>query len=72
MKNQLGPTDGELPDEVVYDMYVTKDNQLRRISIDLDVGTTVVKLDVVVTPIEGPLVIELPTDADVTDVSELM
>ncbi len=72
LKSQLGPTDGELPDEVVYDMYVTKDNQLRRIAIDLDVGTTVVKLDVVVRPLNGPLEIELPTDADVTDASELM
>ena len=69
---KLGPVDGELPDEVVYDMYVTKDNQLRRISIDLDVGSTVVKLDVVVRPLDGPLDIELPTDADVTDASELM
>lgn len=72
LEEQVTSIDGELPDEIVYDMYVTKDNQLRRIFIDLDVGTSVVKLDMVVRPLTEPLVIELPDEADFTDASELM
>jgi hypothetical protein len=72
LEEQVTSIDGELPDEIVYDMYVTKDNQLRRIFIDLDVGTSVIKLDMVVRTLTEPLVIELPDEADFTDASELM
>jgi hypothetical protein len=72
LKDQLSSIDGEVPDDIVYDMFVTKDNELRRILIDLDVGTSVIKLDMVARPLTEPLIIELPAEGDFTDASELL
>ncbi|MDP2291810.1 MAG: hypothetical protein Q8M22_11530 [Actinomycetota bacterium] len=69
---QFESVGGEMPDEVTYDMWVSEDNELRRIGVDLDIGPAVITTLLVITGIDQPLDIELPDDDDTTDASELM
>lgn len=69
---QFEAVGGEMPDDVTYDMWVTEDNELRRIAIELDIGPAVVTTLMVITGTDQPLDIELPDDDDTTDASDLM
>ena len=40
LQQQLDQIGGDLPDDIVYDMYVTEDNEIRRIAYELDLGVT--------------------------------
>jgi len=72
LKGQLDELGGEMPDEVVYDMWVTEDNQLRRMSLDLDIGPSILSTLVIVKTLDGPISVELPADDEVTNADELV
>lgn len=69
---QFESVGGEMPDEVTYDMWVSEDNELRRIGVDLDIGPAVITTLLVITGTDQSLDIELPDDDDTTDASELL
>lgn len=70
--DQFETAGGEMPDEVTYDMWVSEDNELRRIGVDLDIGPAVIKTLLVITETDQPIDIQLPGDDDTTDASELL
>jgi hypothetical protein len=72
LETQIDELGGEMPDDVVYDMWVTEDNQLRRMSVDLDIGSSILKTLFVVKTPEGPISVELPDDDDTTSADELL
>jgi len=62
----------DLPDSVVYDVWVTEDNQLRRSTFEMDVAgeTTSVVLNVFADA--EPAAIELPSGDEVVDLTEFL
>ena len=70
----IDPTlpDIDLPDTVVYDVWVTADNQLRRVSFDTDIAgqSTAMQLDM--TTSDEPSGIELPAESEVFDLTGLL
>jgi len=63
---------GTVPDEFVYDIYVTKDNLIRRISSSIDIGPTKLKSEVVFTHPKDPVTVTVPADKDVTNFLDLL
>lgn len=72
LQGQIESMEGDLPDEIVYDMYVTKDNEVRRVTSAIDFGITKVKVDMVQHLLDEEPVIEIPSGDDVIDIAELM
>lgn len=63
----------EMPEELVYDVYVNEASQLRRITFELAIGPMSIDLDMVVTAIGDAVPqIVLPTGDDVVSFEELM
>jgi hypothetical protein len=71
LKGQAAGLDAVLPDEITYDMYVTKDNELRRIVYDVDLGVAKVSVDLTQHLLDAAPKIELPPDDEVIDISDL-
>ena len=64
---ELGELDAVLPDTVIYDVWVTEDNQLRRASFDVTVADQTVSMVLDMTTSGEPLDLQVPADAfDVT------
>lgn len=61
----------ELPDTVEYDVFVTKDNVLRRTTSTLDLGITELEVQVTFRDLTEPLDIQIPDESDVTDATDL-
>jgi hypothetical protein len=61
---------GDFPDEIVYDMYVDEQNQMRRVSYVMDVGSFELSADMVVTSINEPVSFKIPEADEVTDARE--
>jgi len=72
LQGQVESMDADLPDEIVYDMYVTKDNEVRRVTSAIDLGVTKVKVDMVQHLLDAEPVIEIPSGDAVIDIAELM
>ena len=72
LQQQFDALDADIPKELTYDVYVDEQNQIRRTSIEMSLAGQKVSFDVVIKPLAGPIVIELPKPADVTDVADLM
>lgn len=72
LQTQLDSLDGDLPDEVVYDMYVTEDNEIRRVTSAIDFGVTKVKVEVVQHLLDTAPTIDIPSDDEVIDAAEFM
>ena len=72
MQDQITEAGGEMPDEVAYEMWVTEDNRLRRMGVDLDIGTSIISTVFTVKAPGAPISVEAPVDADVTDAEELL
>ncbi|MFM2079062.1 MAG: hypothetical protein RJA49_2952, partial [Actinomycetota bacterium] len=72
LQQQLDQIGGDLPDDIVYDMYVTEDNEIRRIAYELDLGVTKVKVDTVQHLLDVPPTIAMPDPKDVTDIADLI
>ncbi|MDO8364125.1 MAG: hypothetical protein Q7V88_14615 [Actinomycetota bacterium] len=71
LQEQLDQAGGDMPDEIVYDVYVTADNQLRRMAFDMELMGQSISTDIVVTAVGNIEPIELPDPADVTDIAEI-
>ena len=64
---ELGQLDAVLPDTVTYDVWVTEDNQLRRVAFDITVADQTVSMVLDMTTSSEPLDLQVPADAfDVT------
>ena len=72
LQGQIESMEGDLPDEIVYDMYVTKDNEVRRVTSAIDFGITKVKVDMVQHLLDVEPTIEIPSGDAVIDIAELM
>jgi hypothetical protein len=65
--SELGGADVDLPDAVVYDVWVTEANELRRASVDLDVAGQSVSMVLDLTTTDERLDLEIPTSSfDIT------
>jgi len=71
LQSQTGGLDAVLPDEITYDLYVTKDNELRRIVYDVDMGVAKVSVDVTQHLLDTAPGIAVPPDDEVVDITEL-
>ncbi len=70
----LGPTIGdiELPETVTYDVWVTADNQLRRVSFGTEIAGQSIGMQLDMTTTNEALGLELPADSDVFDLTGLL
>jgi len=64
--------DIELPDTIVYDVWVTADNQLRRVSFDTDIAGQSIALQLDLTTSGDALGVELPAASEVFDLTALL
>ncbi len=64
--------DIELPDTVTYDVWVTADNQLRRVSFATEIAGQTIGMQLEMTTSNEPLDVELPAEADVFDLTGLL
>jgi hypothetical protein len=65
----LGDAMIDVPETVVYDVWVTADNQLRRAGFELAVADETVTVVLDMTTTDEPLVAELPSESDVFDIT---
>jgi hypothetical protein len=70
----VGPALGdiELPDTVAYDVWVTADNQLRRVTFDIDVAGQSIGMQLDMTTSGEPLDVQLPDPSEVVDLTGLL
>ena len=64
--------DIELPDSVVYDVWVTADNQLRRVAFDAEIAGQTISMQLDMTTSDDSLGVELPAGSDVFDLTGLL
>lgn len=64
--------DVELPDTITYDVWVTADNQLRRVTFDIDVAGQSIGMQLDMTTSSEPLEVLLPDPSEVVDVTGLL
>jgi hypothetical protein len=67
---QLG--DIELPDTVGYDVWVTADNQLRRVTFGTEIAGQPISMQLDMTTSNDALGLELPAESDVVDLTALL
>ncbi len=70
--DQIDDLGATLPDTIDYDVWVTEDNQLRRMSFTMDVAAQTMVVDMTVTAIGTIEPIVVPADAEVTDMTDLL
>lgn len=63
--------EGTLPDDIVYDVYVTKQNVIRKIGFTLDIDGTAVSSEVWIDEPGNPVQIDLPADGETTDITDV-
>ncbi len=71
---EIDPTlaDIDIPDTVTYDVWVTADNQLRRVSFDTEIAGQSISMLLDLTTTSEPLGVELPADSAVLDLTALL
>jgi hypothetical protein len=67
-----GIGDIQLPDTITYDVWITADNQLRRVSFGTEIAGQTIGMQLDMTTSDEPLGIELPPDGDVFDLTGLL
>lgn len=67
----LDSIEGTLPDDIVYDVYVTKKNNIRNITFTLDLGVTTLKSETWVDERTSPIAVALPADGESTDAQDI-
>jgi hypothetical protein len=72
LKRSMEQAGATLPTTITYQVFITKDNQIRRLAYDFTVGTDTVQLTVAVHALDAAPTIEVPTEADVTDLAGLL
>lgn len=70
--DQLGDAVGELPSTIDYDVWITKDNQMRKLAFSMPVLGQSLTLEMLVTAVGEIDPIVLPADDEVTDMTDLM
>ena len=73
-QTELDPAIGdiELPDTVTYDVWVTADNELRRVSFGTEIVGQTIGMQLDMTTSDDPLGIEVPAADDVFDLTGLL
>jgi hypothetical protein len=73
-QTELAPAIGdvELPDTVTYDVWVTADNELRRVSFGTEIVGQTIGMQLDLTTSDDPLGVELPAADDVFDLTGLL
>ncbi len=71
---ELDPAIGdiELPDTVTYDVWITADNQLRRVSFGTEIVGQTIGMQLDMTTSDESIGVELPADGDVVDLTGLL
>ncbi len=64
--------DIELPDSVVYEVWVTADNQLRRVAFDTDIAGQTISMQLDMTTSNEALGVVLPAESEVFDLTGLL
>ena len=64
--------DIELPDTIAYDVFVTADNQLRRVAFDTEIAGRSIAMQLDMTTSDEPLGTELPAASEVFDLTGLL
>ncbi len=72
LQQQIDQMGSDVPEELTYDVWVTSESQLRRVTYDVPVAGQSVKADIVYTSIGTIDPIVVPAAAAVTELSELM
>lgn len=72
LKEQVDKLGKDFPAEMVYDVYVTADSQLRRIVYEIEASGKTTKADVVYTAIGTVEPIVIPSTDEVTDISGML
>jgi hypothetical protein len=61
-----------LPGSVTLDVWVTADNQLRRVSFDTEVAGQPIAMQLDMNASDEPLGVELPAESEVVDLTDLL
>jgi hypothetical protein len=71
---EIDPTLGDIdfPDTVTYDVWITADNQLRRVSFDTEIAGQSISMLLDMTTTGESLGVELPADSEVVDLTALL
>lgn len=69
---QLGSAAVDLPESIDYDVWVTKDNEFRKMSFSFDLGGSPVTTAMLVSAVGDIEPIVVPSDADVTDMTDVI
>lgn len=72
--SQIDPAlaDVELPDTVAFDVWVSADNQLRRIAFDTSVAGRSISMQLDMSASDEPADVELPAESEVFDLTDLL
>ena len=71
LQQTIDNLEGTLPDDIVYDVYVTKKNAIRNVSFTLDLDVTTLQSEVWIDERTDPVVIDLPADGDIVDINDV-
>ncbi len=67
LEGQYEDAGAELPDEIVYEVYVDASNQLRRMTFDLDILGQSITFEMTITAVDDVEPIVIPDPSDVTE-----
>lgn len=70
--DQLGAAAADLPDTIDYDVWVTKGNEFRRMSLSFDLAGSPVTTEMRISAVDDIEPIVVPADSDVTDMTDLI
>ncbi len=70
--DELEELDGELPESIVYDVWVTADNELRRMVFELPVMGDTMRMQLDMRASDEPLDVTIPSGDEVMDITEMM
>lgn len=68
----LSDLGADIPTEIVYDVWVTEDNQLRRMTFALDIVGQEMVVEMNVTAVGEPLDVQIPSPDEVMDLTDLL
>lgn len=70
LRSQLDELGGDFPEQLVYDVYITEDNELRRMTFEIDVMGQTMAAEMVLTALDSIEPIVIPPADQVTDLTE--
>jgi hypothetical protein len=71
LQDQLDALDTELPDTITYDVYIDAENNMRRLSYDLELAGEAMTFDMLFTAVGDIEPIELPDPSDITSQEDI-